>query len=218
MTRILFYAILIGAIGYIISHILKFLSDINSTKSQLEKDKVAFSQNLDRDDLVKWHWSELNTLSMALDFGISKFNMISSAREGDFISIFNEPIAHMLSKEYGDRELLYIVTEEDVFELYKSDTGKISFQLNGNQKADVKITSKEFKMNLAGDQYFLRKNRGKGEIILNEKSITTTNSSKEGSREMQRVIQIVPDPIKPNQEKIVKFLLLFYLIWQDERA
>jgi len=215
MSRLIVYAIFIAVIIYIAAEILKFLSAINSTKSQLSKDKAAFKANLDSSQLIDWRWEEVNTLSMMIDYGISQYNMITSAKEGDYLSIFDEPIGHLLSKEYGDRELLYILISDGVFELYKNDVGEVKLTV-ADRTHKINLTENSISFQIGSDSYLMNKSGGRASIFLNEKKIIVTNQKEDKEKSMTRLVPIKPDPLKPNQEHVVKFLLLFYLIWRHE--
>ena len=216
MIRLLVYAIIGISLLYIFTEIIKFLTAISGTRNEMDKDKNKFLSTIDQSSLIEWPLKEVTTLSMDLDYGTSKYDMITSAQDAAFLSIYDEKVGHMMSKTYGEKELMFIVTKENKFELYRSDNQKVILTLDDKKSVDVDFSSEELKFQIENTNFKLTQNGNRGEIYINGESKLITNENTDLDESMRRLVPIVTDEINPNDSSVVKFLLLFYLIWRQE--
>tara|TARA_Y100000385_G_scaffold290975_2_gene366414 strand:- start:275 stop:931 length:657 start_codon:yes stop_codon:yes gene_type:complete len=216
MLRLLVYAIIGISLLYILTEIIKFLSAISGTRNQMLKDKRAFLSAFDKSDIVKWSWKDLNTLSMELDYGTSKYDLITSAQEATFHSIYNEKLGHMMSKKYGDRELMLIVTEENTFELFKGHNHEVTFTMDQEDPITIKFSVDDLSIDYKKSQIKLNKTRQRGEVYINDESIVITNDSNDQNEITRRLVPVKPENVNAIYVPLVKFLLLFYLIWRQD--
>ena len=216
MIRILVFAIIGIVFIFIFTEIIKFLTAISGTKSQMIKDKNTFLRSLDRKSLVEWPWPELSTLSTSLDYGLSKYDMITSAQEASYQSIYSERIAYMLSKKYGDKELMLIITKTTSYELFLGDNGDVSLTIDKGKSIPVEFTNEHLQFELMGHKYILENVRNRGEIQINNDSILFTNEDIADGNTLNRLVPVQPDDVNSMHHSIVKFLLLFYLIWRQQ--
>ncbi len=216
MLRLLVYAIISISLLYIFTEIIKFLSAISGTRNQMLKDKRAFLSAFDKSDIVKWSWKDLNTLSMELDYGTSKYDLITSAQEATFHSIYNEKLGHMMSKKYGERELMLIVTEENTFELFKGHNDEVTFTMDQQDPITIKFSEDELSIDYKKAKIKLNKTRQRGEVYINDESIVITNDSNDQNEVTRRLVPVKPENVNAIYVPVVKFLLLFYLIWRQD--
>ncbi|MEE9371665.1 MAG: hypothetical protein V3V00_01285 [Saprospiraceae bacterium] len=216
MLRLIVFAIVGISLIYIATEILKFLAAINGTKSQMVSDKAKFLKNLDRSEFVEWPWEELNTLSLQIDFGLSKYDMISSAQEGVYLSIFSENVGQMLSKKYGEKEMMLIATEKNTFELTNGDNDEVFLTIESETPLKVEFNKNSLSFAKEGTKYKLTKTAKRAEIFIDSKSLLITNEDNKNDQSMRRLVQVIPEDLNSSHHNFVKFLLLFYLIWQQD--
>ena len=214
MLRLLTYIIVAFALIYILSTMFKFLTSINGTNNQLRQDKGSFIERLQEYELVNWLWKELNVLS--LDFQLNHTSrLFNSLYEGVYTSIFGEYLGAVVAKRYGDKHLILLRTSEDLFDLKINNKGPSSLSINEGEEYDLDISDNDINLINGNSRIALTRTDNTAEIKLNGKSIINTNPLESGNKALERLLTISPKSLNEGDEKIVKFLLLFYLIWQE---
>jgi len=214
MLRIVIFSIVAVSLIFIFSEIFKFLSAIDGTNRQMLEDKSSFLERLQEYEMVSWLWKELNVLS--LDFQLNHTSrLFNSLYEGAFTSIYGEYIGAVVAKRYGDKHLILFKTSEDQYHVKIDNKGKSHISINEGKAYDIEINENEFLLNKGKSNFQLKREAESGFISLNGKEIIATNSLESTHKEMERLISMIPDTVTDEDQKIVKFLLLFYLIWQQ---
>lgn len=217
MIRLLIYAIVGIVFIFIFTEIIKFLTAISGTRSQMIKDKTKFLESFDCQQIIEWPWAELTTLSTFLDYGTSKYDLITSAQEAAYLSIYSEKIGYMFSKKYGEKEVLLIMTHSSTYELYQGEANKVTLTVDNGKPIPVAFSKDQMTFSHDSHDYILEKNHKRGEIKINEKTILLTNDDLGSNDTLNRLVAIQPEDVNSNHHSIVKFLLLFYLIWRQDK-
>ena len=214
MIRILVYGVIAISIFFILSEIIKYLGAVNGTNRQIQKDKVEFMTRLLDHELVSWPWSELSALSQNFELNYST-KVFNSIYEGIYTSIFQEDLGNVIAKQYGEKYLILIRTQDDICELIFEETGKSSLLINDVSSYSFNLSASELRVENPNISVKLLVEKGYSTIKVGDKDMFKVNPLEAKNKSLERLVALNPEPLNQETEKIVKFLLLFYLIWQE---
>jgi hypothetical protein len=213
MLRWLIYAIVALSLYYILSEILNFLSAVSGGVRRIQKDSEEFLENLNQHPLVDWDNSELDLISKEVQ--INKFSeFFTSGFSGVIRTIYQEDIGVFQTKKYTNRSLIVIRTSTDQYVLKIDSKKENELQILGNEVIKTFISESGIVIPTSNIHYELCISDEGGEIKKNAEIISTLNKISLNDNVSDRLINFYSKNLNDEEGKIVKFLLVFYLIWQ----
>lgn len=212
MIRLVFvYAIVGISLYFVVSEILKFLGAINGSNRQISRDSLRFKERLKNVKVIQWPWEELNLLSQEVSLNPSS-RIFSNINEGNYKTIYDEVVAAAITKKYGERYLILIKTFSDHYELTLASPTKGKLTINQSSTCDFDLAKDRFSVSREPGKVELILNGPVAEVVLDGNSVLKTNPADSTNGNVERVLSVVPEVLNEEDQKIVKFLLLFYLI------